>query len=441
MKIKTTALNFQGAFLIPRSTVESLVESLLARMVDFRRYTADTIISARNRLRGGNPSPVDIICGLPIDDLSKFGFPEARIVRNAIEQAYRGKSVETITCRMAATRKLLEHGMAQKIIPEDRELLRLFWQKHEGYRPPKTLTPQQREVLHAEPFSPDPFLNLRDSVIFLILGEANASRMEVEPQRCSIDDVYDGPDGMVIVITGKGMKRRPIRVAFLDAVVVRHYIREREKVLCDLGATHEKALFIKYDPHVDPETGRLSYGISRSGIYGVFKRFRDRHEELRGVKPYTLRKDAVTRMLFIAQAIGIPLEEVAVRNGHPIEIAYGHYNGTIDLFTECLRRTPEEVVQLLKILMMHNLTEYRRNPTAIEHLACARAIMDLLGRLKFNMLMHDIPAGRLDVNPAINSGIISGSIEDRRFPNIGGFQNLGLFRPLEDDNVGVSVVK
>jgi len=331
--------------------------------------------------------------------------------------------------------------MAQKIIPEDRELLRLFWQKHEGYRPPQTLTPQQREVLHGERFSPDPFLDLRDIVIFIILGEGNAGRMEVEPARCLINDVYEGLNGMEVVITGKGMKRRPIRLTCLDANVVRHYLHERARVLLDFGATHERALFIKYDPGIDPETGRLSYGLSRAGIYGIFKRFRDRHEELRGVKPYTLRKDAVTRMLFVAQAIGIPLEEVAVRNGHPLTIAYAHYNGRIDLYNECLRRTPEEVVQLLKTLVAHNLIEYRRNPMNIEHLACARAIMDCLGKLKFIMILQDISAGRLKVLPGIQSDIVSGSIEDRRFPNIGGFQNLGLFRPLEDDNAGASVVK
>ena len=223
------------------------------------------------------PSPVDIISNLPICNIGDFRFPEGLSVRNAIEQAYRGKSVETITGKMAATRKLLGHCMAQKIIPEDKEMLELFWQKHEGYRPPKTLTPQQRAVLHCERFSPDPFLDLRDTVIFIILGEGNAGRMEVEPVRCLINDVYEGLDGMEVVITGKGMKRRPIRLTCLDANVVRHYLQERARVLLDLGATHEKALFIKYDPHIDPETGRLSYGISRAGIYGVFKRFRDRH--------------------------------------------------------------------------------------------------------------------------------------------------------------------
>jgi hypothetical protein len=224
-------------------------------------------------------------------------------------------------------------------------------------------------------------------------------------ERTSIGDVHDEWNGMVIIITGKKYQQRPIRLAFCDAELVRRYIAARAEILAEYGVTNEKSLFIKRCPEFDPETGELTFGMSRSGIYQVFARFRTKHPELADLKPYSLRKDAVARMLVVGRALGIPLEEIAIRNGQSINVAYFHYNGLFDLYTELLRLTPEEVVPFLKALWAHCMMEFRKNPHGIEHLACARAIMDALGKLQFILLLQAITAGRIRVFPATQNGI------------------------------------
>lgn len=383
--------------MIDRSVICGVVDDMFTRMRKLECYSQDTINSNWSRLCGGTPSPIDLIVELPVNNLAEIRFREGEIVRDRIKQICVGKSVETLTGKNAVTRKFFGYLMKNKLIEEDLDLLRLFKQKHDSYKIPQTLSPREREIMHTEDFSSDPFLHLRATVIFVVLGEGNAMRMEVEPERTKIVDIIDGFNGMTLIITGKGGKRRPIRITYTDAVLVRQYLEERQAILAFFDAEYEQALFIKKSPEIDPETGKLSFGLSRSGIYGIFQRFRSKHPELSSVKPYTFRKDAITRMLLVARALGIPFEEVGVRNGNTIDVIFAHYAGNFDLYSECLRRTPEELIPFLNGLWAYCMLEYYKNPCHREHKACAEAIMLSLGQLQFIMLLQGISSGRIQI--------------------------------------------
>jgi site-specific recombinase XerD len=385
--------------MILRSFVKKIYDTFVEKMRKIRKLSASTIETFCDRFEGGWPSVLDLIVNLPVTSLEQIDFPAAEILRNQIEDIYAHLSIETITGKMAAARKFLDHCMYLGLIKHNPDVLDLYWQKHDR-KPLIPLSSIQLEAIHKERFSSDEFLHMRGSAIFVTLANGYAERCEVEPEKAQINDLISTVDGWILRIRGKGNRDRFIRLAYDDTVLMNRYLAARAQVLVNLKCTYEQALFIKKDFAYDSESGDRSggLGLSKNAIYSIFKRFRDRIPELHNVKPYDLRKNAISRMLVVASILNIPYDEVCIRCGNSVNVAFRHYFNQFDLYTEALRRTPEELVPFLKALWGYSRFMYYMNPMLIEHRASMQAIEQMLGRLQVTLMFKDITAGRLKIN-------------------------------------------
>jgi integrase len=249
---------------------------------------------------------------------------------------------------------------------------------------PKQPSQEQRKIISTCQLAKNEFRHLRRKLLFDFMFLYNGARPSGEAARLNVDDVKD----LEITLARKRDHNQTISFLKEDAPTWERYKMLREKVIeafPHCNAKGSDAMFIKLAPTMGRKMDSPDWRMDSSAIMREFRALKKTFPELQGLRPYDLRRGAITNQHEGARTAGVPREDIDHRSDQSATTSNRYYKDIQRELCEIFIRTPERRVTFGEAMFTQSLCRFLSSPKEIRHLGSAFQWFNIVGQTQLHL--------------------------------------------------------